>query len=97
MTSLVMIGVGQGIAILCVIATIGITWKVAMSAHDKIDWVREDVDEQVAAVSLMHEGLERKVDALSERLARMEKRERDADLEAKRVRVKKVSKIGGAE
>ena len=96
MHSMVMISVGQGVAILCVIATIWVTWKVAMSAHDKIDWVMEDVDGQILAISMMNSELERRVDALHERVERMEKSGRDAQLDATRVRVKKIAKIGGA-
>lgn len=83
----------QGIAILAVLAATWLAWKVAMSAHDKIDWLKEDMDDRESAMSLVVNGMSEKVDALAAQVERLSAKLQERTLDAARVRMKK---IGGA-
>jgi hypothetical protein len=83
----------QGLTILCVLASAWLAWRVAMSAHDKIDWLKEDMDDRESAMSMIVNGMSQRVDALSAQVERLSAKLQERTLDAARVRMKK---IGGA-
>lgn len=92
--TVVTLSAAQGCAILAVLASVYLTWKVAMSAHDKLDWLKEDMDDRESAMSLMVDGMSQRVDALSAQVERLAAKLQDRTLDAARVRMKKIK--GGA-
>lgn len=91
--TVVTLSMAQGCAILLVLASVWFTWKVAMSAHDKIDWLKEDMDDRESAMSMMVNGMSQRVDALSAQVERLSAKLQEKALDAARTRMKK---IGGA-
>lgn len=91
--TVVTLSAAQGIAILLVLASVWFTWKVAMSAHDKIDWLKDEMDDREAGMGACLNAMADQVTALSEKVERLSAKLQERTLDAARVRMKK---IGGA-
>ena len=88
--TLVTLSAAQGCAILAVIASVYVTWKMAVSARDRVDWLKDDMDDRESAMSVMVDGMSQKVDALSAQVERLAAKLQDRTLDAARVRMKKI-------
>lgn len=80
----------QGIAILCVLASAWLAWKVGMSAHDKIDWLKKEMGDREARMEGRLDITSSMVDTLHARVERLEAKLQERVLDAARVRTKKI-------
>jgi hypothetical protein len=83
----------QGVTVCLVLAATALTWRVAMSAHDKIDWLKEDMDDRESAMSLIVNQMGDQLVALTSKVERLTEKLQTKTLDAARTRVRK---IGGA-
>lgn len=84
------VSMAQGLTVLCVIGAVYATWKAACSAHDKIDWVKDDMEDRETAMSLDLSAMHSQVNELVAKVDRLSSKLQDRELDKTRVRMKKI-------